>query len=158
MPPFARNAIAFPIALAIYSGGLRAAGYVFSLLHVQWGLVAYLLFHCIFGALGYSLFQGKSRAVLVLFVSVTYAFAITAFASDGQNSGATIFIWISFGILAAITTNVTSWIVARINISDTVPAMKDAKEFENIARREPTLVYRLGKWVGRRRHTSAREK
>ena len=164
MPLLARNAIAFLIAVAIYAGGLRAAGYIFDLLHLQWGLGAYLFFHFAFGIVGYFLFRGNSRAVLVLFATIIYAVALylvapdAVVAPDRRDAGVQIFVSISFGLLAAITTNLTGWVVERIRNSRSGPTTEEAKETERLARRESSLTYRLGKWVGRRLHSSGREK
>jgi hypothetical protein len=158
MPLLTRNAIAFLIAVAIYAGGLRAAGYIFDLLHLQWGLGALLLFHCAFGIVGYFLFRGSSRAVLVFFASIIYIVAFNVVAPDRHDGWAQVFVSISFGVLAAITTNLTGWVVERIKNSRSGPTMEEVKETERLARRESTLAFRLGKWVGRRLHSSGGEK
>ena len=158
MPLLIRNAVAFLIAVAIYAGGLQAAGYIFVLFHLEWGLSAYVLFHCAFGIVGYFLFRGNSRAVLVLFASIIYAVALNVVAPDRHQAVVQIFVSISFGILAAITTNLTGWVVERSKNGRSGPIVEDTKDVEILARQESMLGYRLGKWVGRQLHSSAREK
>ena len=156
MPVLVRNSIAFLVAIAIYVSGLWAAGYIFELLHLQWGLSALLLFSCAFGIVGYFLFRGNSRAVLVLLVSVTCGVALEVVAPDQRH--VQVFVSIAFGVLAAIVTNLTGWVVERVTITHSRSAVGEAQEAERFARRKSTLAYRLGKWVGYRLHGSGREK
>ena len=164
MPVLARNAIAFLVAVAIYVGGFRATGYILTLFDVDVGFRAFLLYQCAFGVVGYFLFGGNSRAVLVLFASIISALALNVVAPDPvaapdpRNGMVQVFVWISMGVLAAITTNLTGWVVERIKNSRSGPTTEEAKETERLARRESSLTYRLGTWVGRRLHSSGREK
>ena len=164
MPLLARNAIAFLIAVGIYAGGLRAGGYIFGSLDPQWGIGVFVLFLCVFGIVGYFLFRGNSRAVLVLFAAISIPVALTLVAPDpidaaGRRNGlVSIFVSISFGFLPAIATNLTGWVVERIKNGRSGPIYKEAKETESRPRRESTLVYRLGKWVGSRLRNARREK
>lgn len=165
MPLLARNAIGFLIAVAIYAGGLPGAGYIFAILHLRWGELGVLLFfYCTFGIVGYFLFRGNSRAVLVLFAAIIGAVALNVLAPDPivapdrRQSLVSIVVSISFGILAAITTNVTGWVVEQITNNRSTQMIEEPKGSERLARRESTLVYRLGMCVGRRLRSSRREK
>jgi hypothetical protein len=164
MPLLARNAIAFLIAIGIYAGGLRAGGYIFGSLDPSWGIGVFVLFHWVFGMVGYFLFRGNSRAVLVLFAAISVSVALNLVApdpidaADRRNGLASIVVSISFGILAAIATNLTGWVVEQIKNSRSGAIYNEAKETESRSRRESTLVYRLGKWIGSRLHSVRREK
>jgi hypothetical protein len=164
MPLLARNAIAFLIAMGIYAGGLRAGGYFFGSLDPQRGIGVFVLFHCVFGMVGYFLFRGNSRAVLVLFAVISVSAALNLVAPDPVDVAdrriglASIVISISFGILAAIATNLTGWVVEQIENSRSGAIHDEAKETGSRSRRESTLPYRLGKWIGSRLHSARREK
>jgi hypothetical protein len=113
---------------------------------------------------GYFLFRGNSRAVLVLFAAISASVALNLVApdpidaADRRNGLASIVVSISFGILAAIATNVTGWVVEQIKNSRARAIHNDTKETESRSRRESTLVYRLGKWIGGWLHSARREK
>ena len=156
MPVLARNAIAFLVAIAIYIGGLRVAGFISDLLHLEWRLIALLLFNCAFGIVGYFLFRGNSRAVLVLFASITYGVTLAVVTPDPRY--VQVFVSIAFGVLAAIATNLTGWVVERMTSTHSGPAVGVAKEAKSLAGREPTLAYRVGKWIGDRVHRSGCDK
>lgn len=155
MTVFARNAIAFLVAIAIYIGGLRVAGFIFDLLHLEWGLVALLAFHFAFGVAGYFLFRGNSRAVLVLFASITYGVTLAVVKPDPRH--VQLFVSISFGVLAAMATSLTSWVVERVTRTDSKPAVGVAKEANRPEGRDSTLAYRVGKWIGDRLQRSSRD-
>jgi len=159
-----RNAIAFLIAIGIYAGGLRAGGYMFGSLDPSRGIGVFVLFHCVFGMVGYFLFRGDSRAVLVLFAAISVSVALNLVVPDpidvaNRRSGlAWIFVSIPFGMLAAIATNLTGWIVERIKNSRSGATHNEARETESRSRRQSTLLYRLGHWIGSRLHSARRKK
>src|SRR5262249_54421942 len=128
------------------------------------GFGAFLLFQCAFGVVGYFLFTGNSRAVLVLFAALASAIALIFMLKDPVTSWhrridrMQIFVWASMWGLAVVATNMTGWIARWVNNRRAGPPMGEAKETARLAKRESTLAYRLGKWVGHRWSRSRREK
>ena len=157
MPILVRNSIAFPVAVAIYAGGISATTYIMSSFVAPersdvWALI---LLPCAFGVIGHFLFQGKSRAVHVLLAFVVSAIALgfvdpALFAAqDARNARVQIILWISLGVVAAVTTNFAGWIAKLIKSDRAEATTKEVMETPGIEKQTSTLAYHLGRSASR---------
>jgi hypothetical protein len=153
VPVLVRNTFAFFVAVAIYVGSFLVYRYIFSLFgyHI---FDALILFQCAFGVVGYLLFSGNSRAVLVLFATLISEIALNTVmldpivAPDPRHAYVQTFVWASMAMLSAIATNITGWVSEWIHVRRFGPPMAEENESERIAKNKTTLAYRLGKLVG----------
>jgi hypothetical protein len=63
---------------------------------------------------------------------------------------AQLFASIAFGVLAAVATDPTGWVVERMTIPHSGAAAGLTMEAKSLAGRKSTLAYRAGKWAGAR--------
>jgi len=164
MPILVRNTIAFLAAVGIYGGGISATMYIMSSFAApeRFGVWALFLLPCAFGVIGHFLFHGKSRAVLVLLAFVVSAIALSFVepalfaAPDPRNARVQMFLWISLGVAAAVATNFTGWVAGLIKSDRADATIEEVARAPGIAKRKSTLLYRLGRSVGRWMRSSGR--
>jgi hypothetical protein len=161
-----RNTIAFLVAVAIYAGGISATTYIMSsfVAPERSGVWVLILLLCAFGVIGHFLFQGKSRAVLVLLAFVVSAIALSfvepaLFATqDARNARVQIILWILLGVVAAVATNFTGWVAKLFKGDRAETTTEEVMEAPGIEKRKSTLAYHLGRFAGRWMRGSGRRK
>jgi hypothetical protein len=105
-----RNLLIFFAAVALYAFGVKFLAYVLPMAGIDWGAWPVLFFHIGFGVAGYLAFTGNSRAVLVLVACVASGIAFELVAPDQRHSYVQIVVSVGFGLLAAISTNLSGWV------------------------------------------------